>query len=592
MNDLASSTKPRITRTIVRVVALITVVLGPIALALRSIPSMSLDSGLHAAVFALDSALVCYPIVFVAALTASVAFGDRLVRENRNPRSVAIDPRRLVRLARGLAVSLSIVFGLLLLETAAGVLEFRFNRFPELPRFNNEQKSDVSSHHPSSPQEIDLVVLGESSAAGEPYSAWLSLGRIVAWRIEQTAPGIKVRLHDLATGGANLRDMHQKLARLKRKPDLVIIYSGHNEYQSRYEWSREVYPIAGLSPFELISNRRALSGLAYRIGLKSPLCRLIYRTKSKMLLDRPPPPATRRRLIDVPPCAPSESEAILVDFRRRLEAIVAYCKSIGAAPILISPSGNDAGFEPNRSVLGRAYAEEQEIGFIALEYQLGRTSEKTSPRDSLDYYQSTFGPHRECSEPLFRSARVLRTLGEVAEARRRFIRARDLDGFPLRATSTFQQVYRIISKAYDATLIDSQNLFESMTDDGILDDRFFIDAQHPVLAGHVALADAVLAAPALRERIGLEKTPVERVDVREVAEHFGVVGRDAWFRVAMRAGLFYEKTAEIRFDPSERRAKAARLLAAARAVAAGTPPESLGIHGLGIPSKVMRSPNP
>jgi hypothetical protein len=592
MNDPASSPKLRITRTIVRVVVLITVVLGPIALASRSISSLSLDSRLHAAAFSLDWALICYPIVFVAALTASVAFGDRLVRENRNSRSAAIDPRRLVRLARGLAVSLSIVVGLLLLEIAAGVLEFRFNRFPELPRFNNEQKSDVSSHHPSSPQEIDLVVLGESSAAGEPYSAWLSLGRIVAWRIERSAPGIKVRLHDLATGGANLRDMHQKLAQLKRKPDIIIIYSGHNEYQSRYEWSREVYPIAGLSPLELLSHPRALSGLAYRIGLKSPLCRLIYGTKSKMMLDRPPPPATRRRLIDVPPCSPSESEAILVDFRRRLEAIVAYCKSIGATPILISPSGNDAGFEPNRTVLGRAYAEEQEIGFIALEYQRGRTSEKTSPRDSLDYYTSIFGPHRECAEVLFRSARVLRTLGDVAEARRRFILARDLDGFPLRAISTFQQVYRIISKAYDATLIDSQKLFESMTDDGILDDRLFIDAQHPVLAGHVALADAVLAAPALRERIGLEKTPIERVNVREVAEHFGVVGRDAWFRVAMRAGLFYEKTADIRFDPSERRAKAARLLAAARAVAAGTAPESLGIHGLGVPSNVMRSPNP
>ena len=589
MNDAAPRTSPRITRTIVRVAALTIVVLVARVVIGRFSPSIPLDSRLRTVGLALDTALVCYPIVFVAALVATIALGDRLVRENRNPGLEPTDPRRRVRLARGLAFSLSIVVGLILLEIAAGVVEFRLNRFPELPRFDDERKTVASSHHSNAAREIGLVVLGESSAAGEPYSAWLSLGKIVAWRIEQTAPGVKVRLHDLATGGANLRDMHQKLAHLKRKPDIVIIYSGHNEYQSRYEWSRAAYPIEGLSPIELISSRRALAGLAYRIGLRSPLCRLIYGIKSKTLLDRPPPPASRRGLIDVPPCAPSESDKILVDFRRRLEAITAYCKSIGATPILISPSGNDAGFEPNRSAPHVYHPDEQMSNLIERDYQTARRSEKSKPRDSLDYYMMIRGIQPECAEALFRSARVLRTLGRGDESRRCFIRARDGDAFPLRASTSFQQMYRLVANDHDATLIDSQKLFEAMTDDGILDDRLFIDAQHPVLAAHVALAEAVLAAPALRRVIGLETTPPERLDVREVAEHFGVVGRDAWFRVAMRAGLFYEKTAEIRFDPSERRTKAARFLAAARAVAAGTPAESLAIPGLGVPSHVHGS---
>ena len=34
--------------------------------------------------------------------------------------------------------------------------------------------------------------------------------------------------------------MHQRLAEYQRRPDLLIIYSGHNEFTYRYRWSRSV----------------------------------------------------------------------------------------------------------------------------------------------------------------------------------------------------------------------------------------------------------------------------------------------------------------------------------------------------------------
>ena len=95
----------------------------------------------------------------------------------------------------------------------------------------------------------------------------------------------------------------------------------------------------------------AAPGESYRASLSSPFCRLAYEIISKNRLDRPPPLAGRHQLIDPPLCSPSEAAEILADFRRRLEAIVAYCDQIGALPILIVPPANEAGYEPSRSTL-------------------------------------------------------------------------------------------------------------------------------------------------------------------------------------------------------------------------------------------------
>ena len=31
--------------------------------------------------------------------------------------------------------------------------------------------------------------------------------------------------------------MHSKLAGITRRPELVILYAGHNEFQSRFDWA-------------------------------------------------------------------------------------------------------------------------------------------------------------------------------------------------------------------------------------------------------------------------------------------------------------------------------------------------------------------
>ena len=87
---------------------------------------------------------------------------------------------------------------------------------------------------------IDLVVVGESSARGCRIATG---SRSAGWSpggSRRRSPAVRVRLHEVANSGDTLEMQHQRLATLPRRPDLMIVYCGHNEFGSRINPAREV----------------------------------------------------------------------------------------------------------------------------------------------------------------------------------------------------------------------------------------------------------------------------------------------------------------------------------------------------------------
>ena len=132
-------------------------------------------------------------------------------------------------LLRGFAICLVSLVSLIGLEFSSAAWRGWMHRFPALP----------ATFEPSSPDDYRIVVLGGSSALGEPYRPWLSVGQIVAWQLQESVPGRRFECEILAWLGDSLEKQHHKLAGLKRRPDAVIIYSGHNEFAARFEEERD-----------------------------------------------------------------------------------------------------------------------------------------------------------------------------------------------------------------------------------------------------------------------------------------------------------------------------------------------------------------
>ncbi len=148
--------------------------------------------------------------------------------------------------AKTLVLGVSCLLGVIALEGAARLIrvqERRLPRLPELPALLPAERGGqtrIAGSASLSARETHIVVIGESSGRGEPYDPWLSVGQILGWQLERVFPGRPVTVQMLARPGLNLRQALERLAQLRRRPDAILLYSGHNEFQSRYSWSRSV----------------------------------------------------------------------------------------------------------------------------------------------------------------------------------------------------------------------------------------------------------------------------------------------------------------------------------------------------------------
>ncbi|MFO0891945.1 MAG: tetratricopeptide repeat protein [Isosphaeraceae bacterium] len=427
----------------------------------------------------------------------------------------------------------------------------------------------------SDPSELTLVVLGESSAVGFPCQEWMSVGRIVAWQLGMALPARRIVLETIAHEGDTLELQHQRLARLRRRPDLVLIYCGHNEFAARYAAQRDT----------VYYRDRLASGPGWRLGAQvirlSAFARFVRQIAEQYRVSIPPGPRDRRSVVDVPAYTAEEYAERVADFRRRLERIVEFSLSVGALPILLVPPGNDAGFEPNRSFLTADTVQAKREEFARL-FQSVRRDESTDPAGCIERYRALLVSQPGFAEAHFRLARLLVARGRWDEAYDHYAAARDLDGLPIRCLTVLQDAYRDAARRYPAVLVDGQAVFHAQGPHGLLDDTLFHDAMHPSVRGHIALAEAVLKALHGRRDFGwAADAPPPQLDPEAVAAHFGI-DRPAWKTLCERAAMFYYGFIGARQDAAERTAKHEAYLEAARRIAAGAAPESLRLPNIGI----------
>lgn len=527
----------------------------------------------------LDALIVGYSLALIGSI--GLILGVLAMRRF----SGAGSPGRRRREVRMLALGFAMLLGVLALDGGAAAWSAWQRRMPRLPELAGLPEgvgplavesipAPAGDPTPPAPGTLTIVVAGESSARGEPYYPWLSVGQIAAWKLESVFPGRPIRVDIRAKGGATIKMMHEGLAALGYRPDALIVYVGHNEFATRFPWMREPGGYyeddmpALYSPAALTSLLRL-----------SPLCRLALETWDRQRVGLRPPHIPTRTLVDQPLYTTGEYAAILADFGRRLEEIAAYCERIGTLPIFIIPGSNDGGYDPSRSVLAPGTPRVVREA-CARDAARARKLEESDPAGAVRLYRDLVSRHPEFAETHYRLARLLAGRGEWDEARRHYLEARERDGMPLRCPEDFRRAYREVAARHPSVLlVDGPQVLERAGAHGILDDRLFHDAQHPNLRGYAALAqdllDQLRARRALGWPDGVEPSPIE---IDACARHFGM-DAERWAEVCRREAGFYDVTAYIRHDPRFRLARAAEYRRAREAIRAGRKPDEAGIPG-------------
>jgi hypothetical protein len=371
--------------------------------------------------------------------------------------------------------------------------------------------------------------------------------------------------------------MHNRLAGLTYRPDALILYVGHNEFQARFSWLRELdwyYQ----DDLPALGSPRSLTALLQY----SPLCGLVLETWEHQRVGLRPPRYVTRELVDRPVCTAEEAGRLRGEFHRRLEAIAAYCETIGTLPIFIIPACNDVGFDPSRSILAPETPAAERTAWARAVARADALEDKDAAA-ATRILRELVQRHPEFAEVHYRLAQLREQAGDWAEARRHYVAARECDALPLRCPEDFRRAYREVAAAHPAVLlVDGPRVLEAASAHGILDDHFLHDAQHPNLRGYAALAQDLLDQLGRRRALGWpDGVAVPRVDPAACARHFGLDSR-RWAEVCRRELGFYRVTAYVRYDPKFRNERAAAYRRAAEAIESGTPPDQAGIPGWGM----------
>lgn len=308
-----------------------------------------------------------------------------------------------------------------------------------------------------------IFVLGESTVQGFPYDANLAFTRVLHRQLQDTFPDRIIEVINLgltAISSYTLLDFTDEL--LRQKPDVVLIYTGHNEY----------YGALGVASMESGSIPQWLKRLHLKLihlrtyqllqkGIGS-----IHRLMHPITLDEAK--ATLMEQIVGRNLIPYNSKMYsegLVQFSDNMSSLVGKMKE-ARVPVIISDLVSNVGdLPPFRSLLYQVY-----------------------PR----------------ADSLYSHAQRLEADHLFDKAKEEYIRAKDLDLIRFRASEDINKIITHLADSLGIYQVSLKSLFEGYSPHGIVGDNLMTDHLHPNIDGYFLMAEGFRNS--LREHGMIETT--------------------------------------------------------------------------------------
>jgi lysophospholipase L1-like esterase len=189
---------------------------------------------------------------------------------------------------------------------------------------------------------LRIMIAGGSTALGFPYQPRSSIGQRLAVLLEDTLPDTRVEVINLGRMGMDSAEVEEVVRRaLAYGPDLVIVYSGQNEFISRLRLTPALKALAaverGWGP-----GRLRVAGMLARAATLLTGGAVIATMKSveenpEEGLTLPPPT----------PLSPAVYQEVLEAYRVSLEKIVRDCQGRGVPVVLSTMASNLRDWPPD-----------------------------------------------------------------------------------------------------------------------------------------------------------------------------------------------------------------------------------------------------
>jgi tetratricopeptide (TPR) repeat protein len=288
-----------------------------------------------------------------------------------------------------------------------------------------------------------VFIMGESSAAGYPFSPNGSFSRYVQKRLELLYPDKTIEVVNIsltAISSYTLRDLFPGV--IEQKPDLVLIYTGHNEY----------YGALGVGSLESLGQFRFFVNMLLSLNE--------YRTTQLL----------REILVSVTSLFSSSAdkgETGTLMSRMAKEQLIKYDSNVFKAGL------NQ--FEANmRDIL--TMAKEANVPVI-----LGTLT--SNLKDQPPFNPENIDETKTATD-IFNQAKKFLDEGKTSDAKKMFILAKERDALRFRASEKINEIIKKIGNEFNMPIADIDSSFNANSPAKITGDNLMVDHLHPTLDGY------------------------------------------------------------------------------------------------------------
>ncbi len=335
-----------------------------------------------------------------------------------------------------------------------------------------------------------IFSLGGSSVRGHPF---FNPGAFSAWldqMLVSVSYGASYEVVNSGQGSFPLSEvMYLEREILKSEPDLLIIYSGNNEFFYKRDRLGKITPPRFLLRYkDLLGKIQVLRLLRFglsQIGPSAPAYEIepdSMQQHAAFFLNNGLEDNWDR----------DNRDQVLAKYKATLESMLSMAHDRGARVILCTIAVNMRDWEPYGSFHRPGLNEARLTEYERLVSTAKHAFASADFTGALDGFNAAAELDDTPAELQFYLGHTLLQMGRTDQAYRHFQAAVDRDPFRDRAGSDINAIIRELALQYDVTLLDTAELFRQASQDGIPGDDLFVDFVHPTLEGQQLIAREIL----------------------------------------------------------------------------------------------------
>ncbi|MGV3484706.1 MAG: hypothetical protein ACO1RT_09840 [Planctomycetaceae bacterium] len=380
-----------------------------------------------------------------------------------------------------------------------------------------------------------VFALGGSTTQGQPYRTETAFPQWLALRLEAAMPDRSI---EVVNGGGISYASYRVAAILDEvlgySPDLIVLYTGHNEFLEARTYARQrKVPRWLAAPLAAIARLRVahVLALAFQTDDAPAASKTTMPSEVDAVLDRADGMEAYVR-------DPHWVDAIHGHFEQTLDSMVTRCQRAQVPLVICVPAGDLVNTPPFKSQPDPALPPPKREDVVRLTQIATSESAEVAARLEAAANILKIDPQHAMANYVLGRRHYESAIGDVATARQHLIKARDHDVCPLRATTRIEQAVRSQRRRDNVFLIDTvllldqRNAKNQRIPDDIADPAWFVDHVHPTIEGHQEIATAIYGA--LAGRLFTPVDGAQDIYAEKVATHLATLGEEYYGRAKQR----------------------------------------------------------